>query len=77
MKYDKVFRKIAREYGKSVEEVYAEMQKAIADAWLSPDKTEAEQRRQAMIPCKGDIPTPEEFIAFTTADLRRRNDLKS
>lgn len=66
-----VYRKIAREYGVSVAEVKREIQLMIEDAWKNPPNdggvTEAYQRQ---VPCKGEIPTPDELIRYAAAKIK-------
>lgn len=68
----KIYRKIAREHGVSVEEVKEDMQAAIAAAYGNPPKdggiTAAYQRQ---VPRKGEIPTPEEFIRYAAGKARK------
>ncbi len=76
MKMKKILEQIAREHGVTVEEVREEMQKAITEAWVSPPKdggvTAAYQRR---VPCRGEIPTPEELIRYAAAEIRKTGSL--
>jgi len=53
---------IAEAHGISVEEVWREMDLAVEAARNNPDP-EA-RARFAQIPCKGDTPTTEEFMAY-------------
>lgn len=57
-----VFDLIAKKEGVSVEEVRSEMEVAIAVARMN--KNPAIQELWRTIPCKDEIPTPEEVIAF-------------
>ncbi|MCI8879291.1 MAG: hypothetical protein HFH28_01050 [Clostridiaceae bacterium] len=55
-------RATAKKRGVSEKEVRREIEKAIAQAWSdSSGKTAAMQRE---VPCAGEMPTPEELIAF-------------
>ena len=63
MNMKKILKRIAKENGVTVEEVREEMQKAITEAWKNPPAdggvTAAYQRK---VPCKGEVPTPEELV---------------
>jgi len=54
----KVYRKIAKQNGITVEEVKREMREAISAAYVNPNFY------ARCIPCKGSIPTPDEFISY-------------
>jgi len=54
--------RIAKDRGVSVEEVWREMDLAVEAARNSPDP--AARAEFAKIPCKGDTPTTEEFMAY-------------
>lgn len=75
MKMKKIMKEIAREHGVTVKEVREEMQKAITEAWTNPPDdggvTAAYQRR---VPCRGQVPTPEEFIRYAAKELHARAD---
>lgn len=59
MNMRKIYRKVAKEYGVSVEEVKREMQAAITDAYTNPlNNNEITKAYQSRVPCKGEIPTP-------------------
>ena len=63
MNMRKIYRKVAKEYGVSVEEVKREMQAAITDAYTNPlNNNGITKTYQSRVPCKGAIPTPEELI---------------
>lgn len=68
----KIYRQIARKNGVSVKEVKQEMQKMIVDAWGNPPNDggviEAYQRQ---IPCRGEMPTPDELICYVAAKVRQ------
>lgn len=54
----------------SVDEVRLQMKVAMINGLVSKDlKTKAYWQN---IPCEGDIPTPEEFIAYVADDVRHR-----
>ncbi|PWM50788.1 MAG: hypothetical protein DBX60_08510 [Bacillota bacterium] len=75
MRMKKILKQIAKENGVTVKEVREEMQMAITMAWTNPPKdggvTAAYQRR---VPCKGEIPTPEELIRYAAAEIRKQAD---
>lgn len=63
---------IALREGKTVEQVRKEIQKAILIGLCSQDpKIQAYWKR---IPSEGDIPTPEEVIAFLAMEARKRQN---
>ncbi len=69
----KIFRKIARENGISVKEVKEEMQEAIAYAYKNPpDDSGVTVACQKKVPCKGEIPTPEEFIRYAVEEIPKK-----
>ncbi len=72
MKMKKVLREVARANGVSVKEVREEIQKAIDEAWKTPPNdggvTAAYQQK---VPCRGEIPTPEELIRYMAGEIRR------
>ena len=56
MNMRKIYRKVAKEYGVSVEEVKREMQAAITDAYTNPlNNNEITKAYQSRVPCKGEI----------------------
>lgn len=59
-KAKRAIQKIARREGKSVAEIRAEMQAALDASRQNPDPRVQSQWRE--IPCKGAVPTVEEFI---------------
>ena len=69
MNMKKILKRIAKENGVTVEEVREEMQKAITEAWKNPPAdggvTAAYQRK---VPCKGEVPTPEELLRQRSGD---------
>jgi len=60
MTYKEIIREIARMDGTTPAAVEAVIQEAIEMAYANPDPEVREQQKK--IKCKGDIPTPEEFI---------------
>lgn len=60
MNYTEILRAVALEYHTTPEAVEREMQAAIDAAYTNPD--ERARQMQQQIPCKGERPTPEEFI---------------
>ncbi len=59
-----VYRKVARKHQVSVQEVKTEMQKAIKEAWINPNKTIKQAKTQKEVKAKGSIPTIEEVIQY-------------
>ena len=62
----KIYRKIAKEYGITMQEVKSEMQSAINAAYQSnPDGVDR-------IPRKEKIPTPEEVIRYAAGEIKSK-----
>ncbi len=70
MSMRKIYRKIAKQHGISVQEVRAEMQHAIHEAWTKPSKSLTEIKTQAKVPHEGEIPTIEEFFHYAEKKLK-------
>lgn len=68
-----VYRKIAKKYGVSVDEVKSEMQAAINEAYKNTPNDGITGAWQARVPRKDEIPTTEEFINYAIAEARKRN----
>ena len=72
MDITKILGQVAEADGVSIEEVKKEMQAAISAAYQNPSddggRTEA---RQKEVPCRGEIPTPEEFIRYAAWKLKK------
>ena len=72
MDINKILGQVAEADGVSIEEVKKEMQAAISAAYQNPSddggRTEA---RQKEVPCRGEIPTPEEFIRYAAWKLKK------
>ena len=66
MSMRKIYRKIAKKYGVSVQEVKTEMQSAINAAYRN--NPEVVKR----IPRKGEIPIPGEFIGYAADKIAKR-----
>lgn len=62
---------LARRDGVTVEEVRYEMERVIRLGFLSPDPQI--RAKWNAIPCKGEMPTPEEVVAHISADAERKN----
>ena len=59
---------VARREHKTVEEVRADMTEAMLEGWYSSDP--AARALWQTIPCEGEMPTPEELIAWAGKRLR-------
>lgn len=65
MNMKKIYKKVAKQYGVSVEEVEREMQAAITEAYTDPRRNDGvTQVYQDNVPRQGEIPTPEEVIRY-------------
>jgi len=71
MNMRRIYRKIAKEYGVSVEEVKRGMRAAIEYAYKNPDRTESEKTKQKSIDCRNGVPTPQEFITYAVGELTK------
>ena len=69
-KDNNIFKEIAKHYGVSEKSVYSEIQKMIADAQNTDNEDIKEHWR--LIPCKGDLPTPEELILYLSQQLKKK-----
>jgi hypothetical protein len=65
-----IYRKLAKKHGISVAEVKREMQIAIDYAYQDINQSVGEKTKQKSLPCKGDTPTPEEFIRYAAKEMR-------
>lgn len=74
MQMEKIFSQIAKERGITVREVREEMQKAINEAWAHPQRNSVTAAYQRQIPCKGEIPTPEEFIDYVASRIQAQTN---
>lgn len=59
---DDLFCEVGKNYGKSGEEIKGEIKFMIEDVLAHADAET--KRRWSVIPCKGEIPTPEEVVAY-------------
>ncbi|TAH59959.1 MAG: sporulation initiation factor Spo0A [Gottschalkiaceae bacterium] len=66
-----IYRKIARKYGVSVEEVKKDMQDAIDYAYEKDKKSDKERILQENISFKGKTPTTAEFINQVTEQIKK------
>lgn len=77
MQMKRIFKQIAKERDVSAREVREEMQKAITEAWMRPHNDSVTAAYQRQVPCKGEIPTPEELIFYLASKISRQtNDAK-
>lgn len=68
----KIYREVARKNGVSVKEVKQEIQKMIEDAWGNPPNDGGvTQAYQKQVPCRGEMPTPDELICYLAAKVRQ------
>ncbi len=64
---NKAIQRVAQQENKSFSEVYTAIQEAICTAFHTPNP--AVQAKWAQIPRKGEIPTPEELLAWMRNNL--------
>jgi len=67
---EKAIREIAVREGITVEEVRKEMKKAMLIGLCSQDPSVQEKWKR--IPCKGEVPTPEELITYMAENVKER-----
>lgn len=72
MNMKRIYRDIARQNGVSVKEVKKEIQKMIEEAWKkTPNDGGVIEGCQHQVPCKGEIPTPDELILYLAEKVRQ------
>ncbi|MDC7289787.1 hypothetical protein NXH76_18510 [Blautia schinkii] len=65
MSMRRIYRKVAKKYGVTLKEVRQEIQTCITEAYTDPlNQNEITGAYQKRVPCKGEIPTPEELIRY-------------
>ena len=69
-----IYRKVAKKYGVSAKEVRKEIQATITEAYTNPlNQNEITKANQNRVPCKGEIPTPEEMIRYLAKQAKKEN----
>ena len=66
----KIYRKIAKENNTTIVEVKREMQMALEYGYKNPSNS-IMKAHQNQVPHKGEIPTPEEFIAYVVDKIKK------
>ena len=66
----RVFRKVAKKYGVSVNDVKQEIKASITAAYINPPNDGVTKAYQQRVPCKGKIPTPNEFIRYAVGKAK-------
>lgn len=75
MDLEKIYQKIAKKNGISVDEVKSEMQAAINEAYRNPPNDNGiTVAFQKQVPSKGDIPSPDEFIRYASEKIASRHN---
>lgn len=70
MDMEKIYSKVAEDNGVSTGEVRRAIQEAIKDAYTNPqNSSETVRAYQRRVPCKGEIPTPEELISYLSGEI--------
>lgn len=64
MEIEELYRKIAKHYGVSCDEVEQEIKTAITAAFANPQNDEQIKHAQQQVPRKGEIPTPKELMLY-------------
>ena len=72
MSMRKVYRKVARKYGVTVEEVKREMQAAIDETYNNSDNNDITKAYQNKVPREGKIPTVDEFIRYASNKAKNK-----
>ena len=65
-----IYRKIAKQYGVSVNEVKEEMQMALNHAYTKTPNDGITEAYQKQVPSRGEIPTPDEFIRYAVNKIK-------
>ncbi|MSS90265.1 hypothetical protein FYJ45_18880 [Eisenbergiella tayi] len=74
MSMRRIYRKVAKKYGVSAKEVRKEIQATITEAYTNPlNQNEITKAYQNRVPCKGEIPTPEEMIRYLAKQAKKEN----
>lgn len=69
-----IYRKVAKKYGVSAKEVRKEIQATITEAYTNPlNQNEITKAYQNRVPCKWEIPTPEEMIRYLAKQDKKEN----
>lgn len=69
-----IYRKVIKKYGVSAKEVRKEIQATITEAYTNPlNQNEITKAYQNRVPCKGEIPTPEEMIRYLAKQAKKEN----
>lgn len=69
MNKKKLYKEIAKKHGVTWQEVRADMESALQQAYENPNSNILNLIRQNEVEKKGEIPTPEEFIRFGTQKI--------
>lgn len=72
MSMRKVYRKVARKYGVTVEEVKREMQSAIDETYNSPNHNDITKAHQDKVQRNGEVPTVDEFIHYAANKAKKK-----
>ena len=68
----RIYRKIAKKHGVSIEEVRQDIQNAIDLAYTDSNLSPINIKAQNAVPRKGEIPTPDELICHIANEVHRR-----
>lgn len=71
---ENALRQIAMREGKTISEVRKEIQKVMLIGLCSQDSKVKEYWKR--IPCEGEVPTPEEIIAFLADEAKKRQNFQ-
>lgn len=72
MSMRKIYRKIARKHGITVEEVKREMQSAIDETYNNSNYDDVTKAYQDKVPRKGEVPTADEFILYAVGKVKNK-----
>ena len=72
MSMRKVYRKVARKHGVTIEEVKREMQSALDETYNNPNNNDISKAYQERVPRKGDVPTVDEFIRYVADKAKNK-----
>lgn len=73
MEIEELYRKIAKHYGVSCDEVEREIKAAITAAFTNPQNDARIKHAQQQIPRKDEVPTPEELMLYLYKQAEKKS----
>lgn len=71
-KMKKIYRKIAKQYGVTAEEVRGEIQNALNAVYEKSEETPMADLVKKDVPKKGSVPTTDEFILYASKKVKNK-----